>query len=310
MGLNINEVKQLIEEKRSIKDSSLNAYIISLKKLSKEEYDTEFNTDLLRKFARNKKYLETLNIHTRKNLVAAIVVAIKTMDKFPKATISKYEKYMKSLITNVDKEYAKNKKTEKEKVNWITYKEIIDKIKDLMTLSKKILKKDKDDITRKDLDIFQQLLVLSLFTLIPPQRNNYANTIVCSKIEECNDETFNYIILDSKEFVINNYKTKKTYGTKTLKLPNNIVSLIKSWIKINPTNFLLINTTNKTCMKPNGLTKYLNKIFKPKKVSTTILRKLYLTNKYPISNSFEEMVNDAYIMGHSITTQQSIYRKN
>ena len=307
MGLKINEIKILIKNKRNIKDNSLNAYIISLNKLAHEVYKDVFDSDQLRKFAKNKKYLEKLNIHTRKNLVAAIVVAAKSIDKFPPKTLEKYEKYMKELISNVDKEYSKNKKSEKEKKNWISYKEIIDKVNELMKITANISKKT--DITRKDLDNFQQLLILSLYTLIPPQRNNYANTIICQKEDECKDENYNYIIISKKEFIINNYKTKKTYGIKKIKLPKNIIELIKIWKKINPTNFLLINTTNKTCMKPNGLTKYLNKIFAPKKVSTTILRKLYLTNKYPITNSFEEMLKDAEIMGHSVTTQQSIYRK-
>ena len=307
MGVKIDEVKKLIKNKRSIKDNSLNAYIISLNKLAHELYKDIFDSDQLKMFAKNKKYLEKLNIHTRKNLVAAIVVSVKSIDKFPPNIRGKYEKYMKELIGNVDKEYSKNKKSDKEKKNWISYKEIIDKINELMKLTININKKT--DITRKDLDIFQQLLILSLYTLIPPQRNNFANTIICIKEDECNDNKFNYIILSKKEFVINNYKTKKTYGIKKIKLPQNIVNLIKIWVKINPTHFLLINTTNKTCMKPNGLTKYLNKIFLPKKVSTTILRKLYLTNKYPITNSFEEMLKDADIMGHSVNTQQSIYRK-
>ena len=62
-------------------------------------------------------------------------------------------------------------------------------------------------------------------------------------------------------------------------------------------------------MTNNGLTKYLNKIFKPKKVSTTILRKLYLSEKYPVIHNRDDMKKDAYIMGHSVETQQGIYRK-
>ena len=62
-------------------------------------------------------------------------------------------------------------------------------------------------------------------------------------------------------------------------------------------------------MKKNGLTKYLNKIFKPKKVSTTLLRKLYLSEKYPVVHNRKDMKKDAYVMGHSVSTQQGIYRK-
>ena len=46
-------------------------------------------------------------------------------------------------------------------------------------------------------------------------------------------------------------------------------------------------------MTKNGLTKYIYKIFKPRKVSTTILRKVYLTTKYPVIYNRKDMKDDA-----------------
>ncbi len=64
-----------------------------------------------------------------------------------------------------------------------------------------------------------------------------------------------------------------------------------------------------TPMKHNTLTKYINKIFYPKKVSTTLLRKIYLSEKYPVVNTYREQLLDSHIMGHSVGTQKMIYSK-
>ena len=54
---NIEYVKEQISKKRTIKENSLRAYLISLQKLSKEEYDSKFNTKQLENFTRNKKHI-------------------------------------------------------------------------------------------------------------------------------------------------------------------------------------------------------------------------------------------------------------
>ena len=136
-------------------------------------------------------------------------------------------------------------------------------------------------------------------------RNDYAKMKVSDK--ELKDE--NYINLKTKQIVLNKYKTSKTYGEKKIDIPPKIFTLINRWYKLNNSDYLLINIRDKNAMTNNGLTKYLNKIFKPKKVSTTILRKLYLSEKYPVTHNISDMKKDAYVMGHSIKTQQGIYRK-
>lgn len=300
------DIKKIIMKKRNISDSTLRAYISNLNKIAKEVYNQKFNITMLENYSKNIKYLKKLTIHTRKNIVAAIVVACKSVECSP-TLITKYEEYMKKLIDEVSNNYSKNKKSDKDKKNWVSYKEIIDKIKFIMNKIKSI---NLDKIKRKDIDLYQQLVILALYTLMPPQRNNFSNTIVCFTNQECNElDEVNYLNLSSKELILVKYKTVKKYGKKIIKIPDNVIKIIKMWMKINPTKYLLINTTNKTPMTSNGITKYLNKIFKPKKVSTTIIRKLYLTNKYPIISSFEDMIKDAHDMGHSIETQQKIYRK-
>ena len=61
----------------------------------------------------------------------------------------------------------------------------------------------------------------------------------------------------------------------------------------------------------NGLTQLLTKYsmkYMNKKISTTMLRKSYMSSKY--SDMKKEMEKDAKILGHSVSVGQSVYTKD
>jgi len=293
--------KKIRENRSNIKQNSLNAYISNIKKVFREVFDDEVNIKNLNQFVKVKKYLESLTPATRKNVMNSLIVLLKAYD-VNKTTLNKYQNYFESLIDDYENNYNKQEKSQKEEKNWITTDQIKKKIKEL---DDKISKMDMESLDKNELDLIQQHLILNLYTEIPPMRNDYAQMKVSDK-DLKND---NYINLKTKEIVLNKYKTAKTYGEKKIPIPPKILTLIKRWHKLNNSQYLLINIRDKNAMTNNGLTKYLNKIFNPKKVSTTILRKLYLSEKYPVIHNRNDMKKDAYIMGHSIKTQQGIYRK-
>jgi hypothetical protein len=86
--------------------------------------------------------------------------------------------------------------------------------------------------------------------------------------------------------------------------------ILRKKLDIPDTNYLLLNLNGRSGLPltKNALTKTLNRIFDGK-ISVSMLRKSYLSEKYPVSHTRTEMENDAYIMGHSVNTQQTIYRK-
>ena len=299
----MDEIKKKIKEERSnIKENSLNAYLSNIKRIFKDVFDNEIDIKKFNQFVKVKKYLDELNPATRKNIMTSIIVLLKAYN-INKKTLKKYEKYFEEIVVDFENNYDNQEKSEKEKKNWITKDELDKKINDL---EENINEIDFENLTKTNEDIIQQHLILKLYSEIPPIRNDYAQMKV---YHNKNIKGENYIDLTNKKIILNNYKTDKTYGEKQIELNNNIIQLIKRWINITGNEYLLINIRDKNPMTSNGLTKYINKIFKPKKVSTTILRKLYLSEKYPVIHNRKDMKKDAYIMGHSISTQQSIYRK-
>lgn len=307
----------------SIKQSTLDEYILKLYILSKNLFKTSKpSIHFFKDFESIKDYLESNynSDSSKKNFITAILVLIKSFNLSP-VIIHKYSSYHKDLSCKINDSYNTNKQSVKEQSNWITRQDIMDKI-DSLRSSIPSFKQN----YRVLVDIIQQHLVLNLYTQLPPIRNDYANVKVIYEDNlndmNLNNKLYNYIDLTNNLLLLTNYKTDKCYGIKQIKLPETLISIISEWMyirkklidKINKNDtfyspFLLLNIMSFSPMTKNGLTKYINKIFKPKKISTTLFRKIYLSEKYPVVHTNNEMVKDSYIMGHSVKTQQSIYRK-
>lgn len=327
MDFQSNQFEIIKKYKPDIKDSSINAYLNAIKKICKELFNSEkYSLKYFKDTESVLAYLDTIQvIATRKNVCTAIIVVLKanlnaTSDITNKNKISEllpiYTNYHKELAVKQNDSYLDNEKTDKEKDNWITQEEITDKIEELNkklgNLTKKTAKFKGNK--RSYIDTFQMYLVLNLYTMIPPIRNDFANLEITDSDVYSESDKVNFINLKTKELILTNYKTVKSYGIKKLPLPDELIKLIEKYIKVRElylgeTKALLVNTTNLEPMKANGLTKYLNKIFSPKKVSTTLLRKSYISSKYIVTHSMREREQDSIFMGHSVGMASNVYSK-
>ena len=111
-------------------------------------------------------------------------------------------------------------------------------------------------------------------------------------------------------FVLNKYKTSKKYEELKIDIPADLKKVLRYYIKVNGMGVLFTSSNGKPLTR-NGLTqlltRYSQKYMDGKKISTTILRKVYLSSKY--SDVKDEMAKDAKMMGNSVGTQQSVYVK-
>lgn len=312
--------------KPKIKDESIKSYLLNIKKISMELFNsTKPSIQYFRDFASIKTHITDMkSLASQKNMVTSILVLIKSYDTHKINTLSNdiielYNQFHKELSKKQEDQYLDNNKTDKEIKNWITRDDIFKKINSLQleidNWNSKISK-------RKLIDKIQQHLLLNLYTLLPPLRNDYVLVKIINEpspdqTNTCIDKSFNYINLATKQLLLCKYKTDKYYGIKKIDIPDKLYDIIKYWENVKKDffkdniahPFLLFNTTNLSPMKHNTLTKYLNKIFHPKKISTTLLRKIYLSEKYPVINTYREQLLDSHIMGHSVGTQKMIYSK-
>lgn len=313
-------LKDKIKSSRNIKDKSLNAYLISLRKLhEKINPDKEFPSTL--SWLKNKdkvmEHLVDMKLTTRKNYIAAIIVALST-DK------EKYEKELKEyrdVLDGVAKEYKdgveEQRKSEKESANWVS----LDKLRKVMRkykteiMEKGLLKKD--ELNKKEMDLLQKWVVSSLYILDdnPPLRNDYTMKVISKsdydKLSDKEKNDNNYLVVKSRNnkfFSLGEYKTDKKYGLKKIDVGSKLNSVLNIWLKYNKSGYLLLNSKGDP-MNANSLTKYLNKVFEPtgKKISSTMIRHIFISEKIG-GPTLKEKQEIADKMGHSVNTQE-LYKK-
>jgi integrase len=246
---------------------------------------------------------------SKRHLYGTILSAIK-YGTSGKAYKPVYEKWNQNLLayleTDGEKVNADNRK-EKFNNNYMSWNDIMDiqkKLQDSVMKNKKINADNWNDVLK--------LVVLSIYTLIPPRRNEYVNMLVTPKIILTDESDMNnYYGYTTGTFVINEYKTKKNYGRFVLNIPHELDKILRWYIKHHPLRLeknpypLLVNYSGETLNERNGIQKILYSIFKPKKIGSTMLRHIYLTDKY--GKNLAEANKDASAMGHSLNEAQETY---
>ena len=147
-------------------------------------------------------------------------------------------------------------------------------------------------------------MVLCLYTRFSPRRNQdyqFMKVVKTPAQAEKLGKEFNYFVLDTKQFIFNKYKTANSHGEQVFDVPQDLVDAIMLYLKAHPLKptlkspfqFLVLNDGT-PLPSVNSITRILNKIF-GRNVGTTMLRHIYLSNKYDVS----EMNEDAEKMGHT-----------
>ncbi len=256
-----------------------------------------------------KEYLQPFAYKTKRSYYIALAVYLKAIGKSSEF----YDNCMKKMWEEIQTQDKKNEPNQKERNNIVKKTEIESILKNLEENISKLEQQNK--LNMKYFRTLQNYLILNLYYLIPPMRNDYVLVDVYETLPVFTSNEKNYISLQDEKLIINRYKTDKTYGQITVNLPIKIRDLVRKIFRQREEIFpklrgevaLLINSELNRMSKVN-LIQNLNTIFK-RKVSVTMLRKSYISEKYPVEHTIEDMERDAKTMGHSVALQQSTYRK-
>lgn len=323
----VNQLEQSIKDSRNIKDTSLKTYISALAKLKKTlepDKDSQLNdTMFLQDF---KKVMDVINsekkITSKKNKLTAIIVALNSDKLKNESLIAKFNNVLKDLGEKYTSFLKKQQKTETQQKNWLNYEDLITVANKLMRDVKNSEIKDKEKISKKECDMLQQLVILRTY-LTFPLRNDFANMKIVDnkkykKIPEAEKKLNNYLVLspkNKKEFKINQYKNEKFLGEKSMDVPPTLNRIINLWLKYNKSGYYLIKCNKDEPMNPNGITKYLNKIFLKyykKKISTSMIRHIIISHSLEGEKTIKEKeadekkIKDTYLHSGPIN---DLYRK-
>ena len=287
------DIKQkLIENKPELSQSSLKAYNSTLTTLHKKAFNNDnYNLDNFNNTQVINEYLKDKPANKRKVIYSALLALTNNQ---------LYRDKMLSDINTYNAEIETQTKSETQQQNWAEEQTIQSVFSKLSDEAKKIYKKK--DKSMGDLQNLQNYIIVALLggVYIPPRRSM---DYVEFKIRNVNPETDNYF--DKNKFVFNKYKTAKVYGRQEVEVPIQIRNILKKWIAINPTEYLLFDT-NMNKLTNVSLNQRLNKIFNGKKIGVNALRHSYLTDKYgDTSRQISNLTNDMTMMGSSILMQKN-----
>lgn len=309
----LNLHKRLTDE-RHVSDTTASAYIKTLTILNDKKPFK--NLAFLKKYDTIDAFMEPYSDNTKKTIYASIASVLMLFKDSPsyKGIYKHYVAKMKQYADE-SKKVDTTAKTEKQKENWIEW----DEVKKIHTdLSDKVYGNKDKVFGEKAFTELLHLVVLSLYTDLPPRRNkDYLKMKVANlKDEPTLPMDYNYLIVDKKvpvKFVFNVYKTAKQYGKQILLIPESLAKCLSLYFKHHPvlksikgntkvfpiTDFLLSFNCTDPVTADNFITRILNKIF-DKKIGCSMLRHIYLSGKQNVN----EMIADANAMGHSLSQQR------
>ena len=240
--------------------------------------------------------LDYLNSNTKKSTRKSILSALYVLTNRPE-----YREQMIADAKDINEEYRQQKKSQKQKDNWISVQQIKEKYDTMHNQVQNIFQKR----AIGDISVIMDYLLIGFLggVLIPPRRSlDYA----LLKWRDYDKNTDNYYSRGKLYF--NKYKTSDTYGLTVVDVPKELNTVLKKWLKINPSAYVLISS-NGNPLSSSQITRSLNRIF-GKQVSVNMLRHIFLTNYYEDMPKLTTMYNIASKMGHNLTTSLEYAKKD
>tara|TARA_R100000655_G_scaffold31166_1_gene62578 strand:+ start:8851 stop:9792 length:942 start_codon:yes stop_codon:yes gene_type:complete len=310
MNSSPEETKELISKSRpNLREVSVKQYEANLRKLKKLFNSDNYN--FMKDPSKVKDKINDLHYTTQRNMYNAIIVLLMAIDDSKmKKLIETYSEMRDEGNQKYEEENKSGVISEKQGKNFTTMEELNSMI---ATLKKEVLPlKKKQRLTKPDISKLRAYVLFSMLTRIPT-RNDASNMIYTSqkeykRLSEKDKETTNYLVDErgNMKFIYNYYKTSKTYSENIVPVPKDLKPIMRMYIKL--MDYKLGD--NIFPMTKNALSQLLLKQSKRlinKSISSTLIRKIYLSSKY--SGLKEEQEKDSKMMMHDISTQQAVYVK-
>jgi len=281
----------------------------------------------------------------------------KDTDAQEEADYEFYQGKLQELAQRYNEQKSQQLKTVKQDKNWVSWDEIL-KLQNTMALEvrkmfrteglkvvKNIAAEGKKaklkavkgkELNRKQRTALQNLLILSLYTLIKPRRLDYANMSVISRknynqLSSEDRQKTNYLVIvgKTKKFFSFGKQAQKNqnrdkHGVKQptylLDVPSKLNSILNLYLLFHPEDAFKKNFITRTflyntrggAISGDGLSKAMIKIMKArfkKNISPTMLRTIYLSDKHKNDVPLAEKQSTAEEMGHTVATSNSSYQK-
>lgn len=314
----VNLTDKIKEARPNVKDNTVKMYVANLNKLQKM-FDTD-SWKFLENIDNVKKKLEHLHYTSQRNYFNSIIILLMALnDK------GKYDKLIEEyneIRDEGNKKYQDDNATgvisDKQKANFVELSEIQNMLNDMEKEIKEKGLKKKDSLAPKEKQLIQVYILYNIYTRLPMRNDVSGMTITTkrlyNKLSDKEKESNNYLVVEKNKmfFVLNQFKTSKKYKELDIDVPKDLEKLLRFYIRVNKLSngdVLFTSSTGKPLSR-NALSQLFIKTSKKyldKSISTTMLRKIVLSDKFAdVKKEQEEM---AEITGHSVSTMNKVYVK-
>lgn len=219
-------------------------------------------------------------INTRHNYIKNIISLLRTAeDSRYDPIIDHYRNVMKTTVEEREKELIENREADHD----LTWKDI---------LAKRDAIEDKKSI---------EYLVMCLYTMIPPLRDDFVNMDVVKTAAEATDPKTNYYVFETKKFILNEYKTKNIKGVSEITAPDELHEVI---LRCRPRGGFMLPGYNGT-KRIKSAHYYISKVI-GQKFGPTRLRSVFVSE---YGEDLKKYVDNANMMCHSVYTATKYYAK-
>jgi hypothetical protein len=280
-------IVRIKENRPNLSAGSIKTYKSILKNVYDRCYnDTEYDYDKFDDSKRVLAHLKEIPFNKRKTVLAGLSVLTANPD---------YTKVMMDDIHEYNADQLKQTKTPAQEIGMIEPAEVEEIFSRLETNAKHCLKKAQQ--TPSDLNEIMKWVMLALTggILQAPRRSI---DFGCMKWRNIDKSTDNYVDIKAGKFIFQNYKTEKSYGSQECEITKPLKVILNKWFRVIPDgcDFVLFDNKMHSLSSPQ-MTHRLNEIF-GKKISTSMLRHIYLTKKFG-GIDLDELQKTATAMGNS-----------
>ena len=311
--MNTENPTDLIKKARpNIKESTIKMYVSNLNKLKKVMDSKDFK--FLKDISKVKDKLGHLHFTSQRNYYNSIIIFLMAIDN-DKELIEKYNKVRDELNDKYVEENSKGVISDKQKNNFVELSEVNTMLEEMRTDLVKVNYKKATELKGQNKTLLQAYTIFSIHTKLP-LRNDLADMIsitkrAYNKLSETDKKEHNYLVVEKTKmwFVLNKYKTSKKYEELKIDIPKDLEKTIRIYLRING-NGILFKTSTGNPITRNALSQLLIKYSKKymnKNISTTMLRKIVLSDKF--SDLKQEQKEMSKITGHSVDTMNNVYVK-
>tara|TARA_R110002049_G_scaffold3929_7_gene28539 strand:- start:7840 stop:8796 length:957 start_codon:yes stop_codon:yes gene_type:complete len=299
-----NLTDEISDARPNLKTNTVKQYVTNLNKLKKmfdtDNYDFLSDTDKVMEKVNDLHYLSQRNIL---NAVVVLLMALNHDEKYDKL-LQEYGKLRDELNDKYSDEQKSGVISDKQSANFATIEEVYEMI-NTMAVELQPIKK-KTELSKKEFALLQAFTLFNIYARMP-MRNDVSEMEAIkksayNKLSEEEKKSKNHLVLEKNGmfFVLNKYKTAKKYEELDLPIEDKALKkIIRYYLKHNGMGVMFKTSTGKSITRTE-LSKLLIKYSKKymnKSISTTLLRKIYLSSKY--GDMKKELEKDNKVMGHS-----------